>query len=92
MSIPAESWLGYWSDKTAERVYARLRGKNMGNASWIILNLIHYYIPICSTVYALYKVRSALLKHMSVKVAFTGTVVSPFFDGLSVMAVPPRRP
>ena len=63
----------------------------MGNTSWKIRNLIHYYEPVCSTVYAYYALRSALLKHMSVKAALTGTVVSPFFDGLSVMAAPLRQ-
>ena len=79
---PAETWLGYWSDEAAERVHVKLRGENYtGNASWILKDLTYYFEPICSTVYALYAVRSALLKHMSVQGALSGTVVSPFFDG-----------
>ena len=35
--------------------------------------------------------RSALQRRMSVKPTFTGTVVSPFFDGLSVSAAPLRE-
>ena len=50
------------------------------------------YKPICSTVYALYTVRSALLKHMSVQGALSGTVVTPFFDGIGIKAVSSKRP
>ena len=64
---PAETWLGYWSDETAKRIHDKLRGnKYTGNTSWILRDLTYYYEPVCSTVYALYAVRSALLKHMSV--------------------------
>ena len=65
---PAKTWLGYWSDEAAERVHEKLRGeKYTGNASWILKDLTYNYEPICSTVYALYAVRSALLKRMSVQ-------------------------
>ena len=45
-----------------------------------------------STVYALYAVRSALLKHMSIQKALSGTVVSPFFDVIVIKAVSSKRP
>ena len=91
--MPAETWLGYWSDETAERVHDKLRGENCtGNASWILRDLTYYYEPICSTVYTLYAVRSALLKHVSVQGALSGTVVSTFFDGIVVKAFPSKRP
>ena len=86
---PAEMWLGYWSDETVKRVHDKLRGeKYTGNTSWIRRDLTYYYEPICSTVYALYAVRSALLKHMSVQGVLSGTVVSTFFDGIVVKAFP----
>ena len=90
---PAETWLGYWSDETAERVHDKLRGeKYTGNSSWILRDLTYYYKPICSTVYELYAVRIALLKHMSVQGALSGTVVSTFFDGIVVKAFPSKQP
>ena len=49
----------------------------MGNAGWVIRDLIFYYNLIRATVHVLYAVRDALLKHMSVLTVFTGTVVSP---------------
>ena len=89
---PAETWLGYWSDEAAERVHDKLRGeKCTGNASWILKDLTYYYELIFSTVYALYAVRSALLKHMSIQAAVSGTVVSPFFDGIVVKAVSSKQ-
>ena len=37
---PAETWLGYWSDETAERVHDQLRGEEYtGNTSWILRDL-----------------------------------------------------
>ena len=90
---PAETWLGYWSDEAAERVHDKLRGeKYTGNASRILKNLTYYYEPICSTVYALYAVRSALLRHMSVQGALSGIVVSPFFDGFVIKAASSKWP
>ena len=63
----------------------------MGNASWIVRDLIHYYELVCSTVYAIYAAINALLKLRYYCI--------PFFDGLSVMmmmmmmiAAPLRRP
>ena len=54
---PAKTWLGYWSDETAERVHDKLRGKKYtGNTSWILRDLTYYYESICSTIYALYAV------------------------------------
>ena len=58
----------------------------MGIASWIIWNLFHHYKLVYFTEYG-----SAVLKRMNVKAALSGTVVFPFFDGLSVPAVSPRR-
>lgn len=63
---------------------------NTNNALWILLDLIYYYEPVCSTVYALCAAY-ALQKHMIVKAALPGSVVSLFFDGLLVTAIPTRQ-
>ena len=82
---PAETWLGYWSDEAAERVHQKLRGeKYTGKARWILKDLTYNYETICSTIYALYAVRSARLKRMSFQAALSGTVVSPFVDGMVI--------